>query len=101
MSKKLVSILLLSLAFSGCYFDKPKYRVGDCAQQIPTEECEKWEDCGAHTFKILEIGVEHYRTAFINRVSPSLGIMGVDQTIYGLDHRTEKVECPAALKDAR
>lgn len=101
MSKKLVSILSLSLMFSACSAFEPKYKAGDCVESDPMSYCEKWEPCHATVDKILEVGVKHYHVAFIATNIPQIGVMYETFTIDGTDYKSHKVECPAALKDVK
>lgn len=94
MSRKPVSLLVFLIVFSGCSPGGPKYRVGDCVRAIPNEYCEKWEDCGKFIWKVLDIGVVHYRTEFSDIDHNGWTPEPYDQKISTFDVATYKIPCP-------
>lgn len=83
--------LLILLVLTGCN-NSPKFKKGDCVQYNWDTTCEKWQDhCKITTYKIVNVGKEHYQVLLYYSDMPHVYFLATD-TFNQLD-KLPKVEC--------
>lgn len=98
MSKKLVSVLLLSALFlSSCKAEHPKFHAGECYGDV--DACENWEKSNCHSINlVLEVGKTKYHIYYLSTNGFSSWNTW-DDVIGWADDVYVKTECPQILKN--
>lgn len=95
------ALLIMAAMLSGCLTDgedKAKYKVGDCFEDAPRKNMERWETHRPYIHLVQEIGVRSYRVLVINKAYLGTGRkpFPYSQGFYN-DKYTVPVECPLEL----